>query len=243
MLSSHFLPKTRVFPVRWVQRGESQLDRIKQDMPLFQGISCFAYFGSWKIGRNRRLFWETPSAVPRRLGAHKCVRGNHPLDGSLSLFVHLSGGNASRSGVYGGQPYTARPLTGAVPLCHFVTFPPHSGGIFLLSLRDISPAPPPHREHSVQFTAVLIFAICVQAQPALLKKAGENFTFCSPLALCLPLEPILIPDFIQVIAADFQAFQRIQSIRIVLLNQEVFAAALESGFDAVLDFQAAAAEL
>ena len=22
------------------------------------------------------------------------------------------------------------PLTGAVPLCHFVTFPPHSGGIF-----------------------------------------------------------------------------------------------------------------
>ena len=58
------------------------------------------------------------------------------------------------------------------------------------------------REHSVQFTAVLIFAICVQAQPALLKKAGENFTFCSPLALCLPLEPILIPNFIQIIAAD-----------------------------------------
>ena len=69
------------------------------------------------------------------LEARKGVPAFHPLDGTLSLFAHLSGGNASRSGFYGGQPYTARPL---------------------LSLRDISPAlrgnlpaPPPHREHSV----------------------------------------------------------------------------------------------
>ena len=111
----------------------------------------------------------------------------------LCLLIFLGERFAFLFGLWGLLARNAgRPLTEAVPPCHFMTFPPPRGGIFLLSLRDISPTlwgnlptPQPHREYSVQFTAVLIFAICVQAQPALLKKAGENFNLGSSY-LCRP---------------------------------------------------------
>ena len=41
----------------------------------------------------------------------------------------------------GLNPHAGRPLTGAVPPCRYATSPPPRGGIFLLSLRDISPTP------------------------------------------------------------------------------------------------------
>ena len=149
--------------MRWVQRGESQLDRIKQDMPLFQGISCFAYFGSWRIGRNRRLFWNSVCGAAPPGGPQ--MRSGEPSTGwfPLSVCSPFRGERFAFLLAYGGL------------LARNAGRPP-------LSLRDISPAqrgnlpaPPPHREHSVQFTAVLIFAICVQAQPALLKKLEQNF--------------------------------------------------------------------
>ena len=83
------------------------------------------------------LAWRIPR--PLRLGDRKSVQAFHPLDGTPSLFAHPA--RALRALVLWGllARNAGRPLTEAVPPCHFMTFPPPRGGIFLLSLRDISP--------------------------------------------------------------------------------------------------------
>ncbi len=141
-------PKSSLFPPRPNQTGlgwtRSQ-DRtpfaphtaISEETPFCAGPlprdgpveADFCEPGAFELGRCRAL-----SALQDRKGG----QANHPPDGSPSLFAHLSGAlrAVERRGTL---PHTARPLTEAVPPCHYVTFPPHSGGIFLLSLCDISP--------------------------------------------------------------------------------------------------------
>ena len=97
------------------------------------------------FGAGRKFFSTSSLSTDSGLLVPTIPRTTHSMlsirrFGAVGPCLLVSSGAASRL-FYGGQPYTARPLTGAVPLCHFVTFPPHSGGIFPLSLRDISPTP------------------------------------------------------------------------------------------------------
>ena len=101
--------------VRALCRGQSRLRRISANREHL----------GW-VGAARFLPHGIAKAVKRTI--HWMVRPPCLLT-FPGRFAHF----------YGGQPYTARPLTEAVPPCHYVTFPPHSGGIFLLSLCDISP--------------------------------------------------------------------------------------------------------
>ena len=84
---------------------------------------------------------DTVCALP--LGSANAFRGTiHRMVPLLCLLILLGERFAFLFGLWGLLARNAgRPLTEAVPPCHFMTFPPPRGGIFLLSLRDISPAP------------------------------------------------------------------------------------------------------
>ena len=90
-------------------------------------INCCETSFFWRSRRTAAFCVRTLSYLglvwpyTRRLGARKSVQGNHPLDGSPSLFAHLSRG------------------TLRVPFLRGLRA--RNAGRPLLSLRDISPAP------------------------------------------------------------------------------------------------------
>ena len=127
-------PQARAFPVRSYNsdrhglslRANSRRKCVRDLLTVYPQLFCKNGF---------------PVSQPFCLGGSQ-NRSREPSTGWFTLPVCSPfWGNASRSFPLWGllARNAGRPLTGAVPLCHFVTFPPHSGGNFPLSLRDISP--------------------------------------------------------------------------------------------------------
>ena len=104
--------------------------------------------GAFGLGRCRAL-----SALQDRKGG----QANHPLDGSPSLFAHLSGAlRAFQTGASRTRP---------VPLCRCATFPPRCGGIF----------PRPRRVYAPASVGALFVR---HWRTAPFEKAGETFHVC-----------------------------------------------------------------
>ena len=160
-------PKSSLFPPRPNQTGlgwtRSQ-DRtpfaphtaISEETPFCAGPlprdgpveADFCEPGAFGLGRCRAL-----SALQDRKGG----QANHPLDGSPSLFAHLSGAlRAFQTGASRTRP---------VPLCRCATFPPRCGGIF----------PRPRRVYAPASVGALFVR---HWRTAPFEKAGETFHVC-----------------------------------------------------------------
>ena len=93
------------------------------------------------------LAWRIPR--PLRLGDRKFVPANHPPDGLLSLFAHLSGGTLrvpfSRGpAVHGPSPYRGRPPLSLcdIPPTQWGDLPFVASRHFPHAVGESSPAPP-----------------------------------------------------------------------------------------------------
>ena len=91
----------------------------------------------------------------------------------LCLLILLGERFAFLFGLWGLLARNAgRPLTEAVPPCHFMTFPPPRGGIFPLSLRDISPTLWGNLPGPNSARARRLLNRSVETAPSLLRKAA-----------------------------------------------------------------------
>ena len=132
-------------------------------------INCCETSFFWRSRRTAAFCVRTLSYLglvwpyTRRLGARKSVQGNHPLDGSPSLFAHLSRGTLC-------IPFLRGRRTRPVPLCRYATFPPRCGGIF--------PAPPRFFEKNrVKLLCCATLWLCEHYSR---EASAERDAFCSP---------------------------------------------------------------
>ena len=111
-------PQARAFPVRSYDSDRHSLSLRTNDRRVC--ALCLQYPRSFSV---KMAFWYHSHSAP---GDRKIGQENHPLDGSLSLLAHLSGGTLRVPFLCGGSSPATRP----VPLCRCATFPPLCGGIF-----------------------------------------------------------------------------------------------------------------
>ncbi len=169
-------PQARAFPVRSYDSDRHSLSLRTNDRRVC--ALCLQYPRSFSV---KMAFRYHSRSAP---GDRKIGQENHPLDGSLSLLVHLSGGTLrvpfSRGpAVHGPSPHGGRPPLSLrdIPPTQWGDFPFVAARHFPHSVGESSRAP---AESPLPAPVGTLFVRHWRTAP--FEKAGETFMFCSLVA-------------------------------------------------------------